>query len=35
VAEQYRAKGFSNVKALAGGVEAWRGAGYAQLQTSA
>jgi rhodanese-related sulfurtransferase len=28
VAERYRELGFENVKALEGGVEAWRRAGY-------
>jgi hypothetical protein len=28
VAEEYQAKGFSNAKALLGGVEAWTNAGY-------
>lgn len=27
-AEEYRAQGFTNVKALAGGVEAWKNAGF-------
>jgi rhodanese-related sulfurtransferase len=26
--EEYRAQGFTNVKALAGGVNAWRNAGF-------
>jgi rhodanese-related sulfurtransferase len=31
VAEQYQDKGFTNVKALLGGVDAWRKAGYGVL----
>jgi rhodanese-related sulfurtransferase len=28
VAEQYREKGYMNVRALAGGIDAWRARGY-------
>jgi rhodanese-related sulfurtransferase len=28
VAEEFQAKGFTNAKALLGGVEAWKKAGY-------
>jgi rhodanese-related sulfurtransferase len=32
VAEQYQAEGFTNVKALLGGVSAWKAAGYGILE---
>jgi rhodanese-related sulfurtransferase len=28
VADEYTAKGFTNVRVLGGGVEAWKAAGY-------
>jgi rhodanese-related sulfurtransferase len=31
VAEKYQAAGFTNVKALLGGVDAWKEAGYGVL----
>jgi rhodanese-related sulfurtransferase len=32
-AEEYQAKGFENAKALAGGVAAWKEAGYGAART--
>jgi hypothetical protein len=31
VADEYEAKGFQDVKALQGGVEAWKNAGFAMI----